>query len=115
MALLCSALGVAAVLTPLASAQAQSFTWGGTGSTTTTTDYDLGTNWSNPSTGAPPVAATQSAVFDTAGSATFAVTSGSIAPDSWTLTAGAQSYSISGGAVNFSLAGANRSIGRAHV
>jgi len=110
MALLCGAVVGAAVVTPLASAQAQSFTWGGTGSTTTTTDYNLGTNWSNPPTGAPPVAATQSAVFDTAGSAAVAVTSGSIAPDSWTFTAGAQSYSISGGAVNFSLAGASGGI-----
>ena len=44
---------VAAVMTPLASAQAQSFTWGGTGSTTTTTDYNLGTNWSSLPAGAP--------------------------------------------------------------
>jgi autotransporter-associated beta strand protein len=110
MALLCGAVGIAAVLTPLASAQAQSFTWGGTASTTTTTDYNFGTNWSNPPTGAPPVAATQSAVFDTAGSGTVAVTSGSIAPDAWTFTAGAQPYLISGGAVNFSLAGASGGI-----
>jgi autotransporter-associated beta strand protein len=99
------ALFVAAVLTPLASARAQSFTWGGTGGTTTTTDYNLGTNWSNPPAGAPPVASTQSAIFDTTGSATVAVTSGSIAPASWTFTAGAQSYVISGGAVNFGVAG----------
>jgi hypothetical protein len=88
MAPLCGEL-VAAVMTPLAPAQAQSFTRGGTNSTTTTTDYNLGTNWSNAPTGAPPVVATQSAIFDTTGSASVAVTSGSIAPASWTLTAGA--------------------------
>ena len=95
---------------PLSSARAQAFTWGGTGSTTTTTDYNLGTNWSSPPIGAPPVVSGQSAVFDTTGSATVAVTSGSIAPDSWTFTAGAQFYSISGGAVNFSRAGASGGI-----
>jgi hypothetical protein len=68
-------LFVAAVMTPLAPAQAQSFTRGGTNSTTTTTDCNLGTNWSNPPTGAPPVVATQSAIFDTTGSASVAVTS----------------------------------------
>src|SRR5580704_8472458 len=76
-------------MTPLAPAQAQSFTRGGTNSTTTTTDYNLGTNWSNAPTGTPPVVATQSAIFDTTGSTSVAVTSGSIAPASWTLTAGA--------------------------
>ena len=81
MALLCGAFFVAAVMTPLAPAQAQDFTWGGTGSTTTTTDYNLGTNWSNPPTGAPPVASGQSAVFDTTGMTTVNVSSGSIAPD----------------------------------
>jgi autotransporter-associated beta strand protein len=110
MALVGGVLFVAAVVTPLASAQAQSFTWGGTGSTTTTTDYNLGTNWSNPPTGAPPAVSAQSAIFDTTGSATVAVTSGSIAPASWTFTAGAQSYSTSGGAINFSLAGATGGI-----
>lgn len=87
------------------SAQAQSFTWGGAGSSTTTTDYNLGTNWATPPAGAPPVASGQSAVFDTTGSATVAVTSGSVAPNAWTFTPGAQPYSISGGAVNFSLPG----------
>ena len=38
------------------------------------------------------------------------VTSGPIAPDSWTFTANSQSYSISGAAVNFSLAGAGGGI-----
>jgi autotransporter-associated beta strand protein len=87
-------------------AQAQSFTWGGTGSTTTTTDYNLGTNWASPPAGAPPVVAGQSAVFDTTGSNSVVVTAGSVAPNSWTFTAASQSYAISGGAVNFSLAGA---------
>jgi hypothetical protein len=42
MARLSSALFVAAVMTPLAPAQAQSFTRGGRNCTTTTTDYNLG-------------------------------------------------------------------------
>jgi len=109
-ALLAGALVAAAVVMPLSSARAQSFTWGGAGSTTTTTDYNLGTNWSNPPTGAPPVTNGQAAVFDTTGTTTVNVSSGSIAPDSWTFTAGAQSYSIGGSTVNFSLAGATGGI-----
>src|SRR4051812_36596373 len=56
-------------------AQAQIYTWGGTGSATTTTDYNLGTNWSNPPAGAPPVTSGQAAIFDAMGSATVDVTS----------------------------------------
>jgi len=81
-------------------AQAQN-TWGGTGSTTTTTDYNLGTNWSSVPAGAPPVAAGQSAVFDATGTASVAVTAGPITPDSWTFNANSQSYTASGAAVNF--------------
>jgi autotransporter-associated beta strand protein len=92
-------------LLSLTPAQAQSFTWGGTGSTTTTADYNLGTNWSNPPAGAPPVAAGQSAVFDTTGSTSVAVTASPVAPGSWTFNATAQSYAISGAGVNFSQAG----------
>jgi autotransporter-associated beta strand protein len=88
-------------------AQAQSYTWGGT---TTTTDYNLGTNWANPPAGAPPIAGGQSAVFDTTGSATVSVTAGPIAPDSWTFTAASKSYSISGADVNFGLAGSSGGI-----
>ena len=51
-----------------------------------------------------PVAAGQSAVFDTAGPDTINVSAAS-APDSWTFTANAQSFSIGGAAVNFSVAG----------
>jgi autotransporter-associated beta strand protein len=86
-------------------ANAQSFVWGGAGSTTTTSDYNLGTNWSSPPTGAPPVTSGQSAVFDAAGAASVAVTSGPIAPGSWTFNASAQSYTITGAALNFSQAG----------
>ena len=106
----CGAVLAAAILV-MPAAQAQSYTWGGVGSTTTTTDYNLGTNWANPPAGAPPVAAGQSAMFDATGSATVVVTAGPIAPDSWTFNANSQSYTISGAAVNFSLAGAG---GRHH-
>jgi autotransporter-associated beta strand protein len=86
-------------------ASAQGLVWGGTGSTTTTSDYNLGTNWSSPPSGAPPVRSGQSAVFDATGAASVAVTSGPIAPDSWTFNANAQSYIITGAALNFSQAG----------
>jgi len=86
-------------------AQAQAFTWSGA-----TGDYNLGSNWTSPPAGAPPVAAGQSAVFDTAGSTAVTVTAGPIAPDSWTFTAASQSYAISGAPVNFSLAGASGGI-----
>ena len=81
-------------------AEAQSYTWSGTGSSTATSDYNLGTNWANPPAGASPVAAGQAAVFDNTGSSTVAVTAGPITPDSWTFNATAQSYTISGAAVN---------------
>ena len=93
-----------AVLAGAEPAAAQSYDWGGPGSTTTTPIYNLNTNWANPPTGAPPIAAGQSAVFDTNGSNTVTVTT-PVAPDSWTFNAGAQSYNFSGAAVNFSLAG----------
>jgi autotransporter-associated beta strand protein len=89
---------------------AQSFTWGGAGSTTATADYNLGTNWASPPAGAPPVTSGQSAVFDTTGSTSVGVSPGAVAPDSWTFTANSQSYTISGGAVNFSRAGASGGI-----
>jgi len=86
------------------------FTWGGTGSTTATTDYNLGTNWANPPVGAPPVSAGQAAVFGAAGSSTVVVTAGPVTPDSWTFNANARSFAISGAAVNFNLAGAGGGI-----
>jgi autotransporter-associated beta strand protein len=95
------------VSTPEA-AQAQTSTWGGAGSGTTTSDYNLGTNWSNPPAGAPPVNAGQTATFSTTGNATVNVTAGPITPDSWTFTATpAGSYTITGSAVNFNGAGPN--------
>jgi autotransporter-associated beta strand protein len=100
------ALGVALVSAPRF-AQAQTYTWGGTGSTTTTTDYNLGTNWSNPPAAAPPVNAGKAAVFDATGNATVSVTAGPITPNSWTFTGTSQSYTISGQAVNFNGAGPN--------
>jgi hypothetical protein len=98
----------AATLGIAGSAQAQTYTWGGTGSTTpTTTDYNLGANWSNPPAAAPPVNAAQAAVFDATGNATVSVTAGPITPNSWTFTGTSQSYTISGRAVNFNGAGPN--------
>jgi autotransporter-associated beta strand protein len=97
-------LAGAGLLEP-SSASAQSFFWGGAGSTTTTSGYNLDTNWSAPPAGAPPVTPGQSAVFDVLGSASVAVTSGPITPGSWTFNANAQSYTITGAALNFSQAG----------
>ena len=97
---------VAASLVSIPAARAQAFTWGDAGSTTITTDYNLGTNWGTPPAGAPPVAAGQSAIFDAAGSAAVTVTAGPIAPGAWTFNANSQNYVIDGAAVNFSTAGA---------
>src|SRR4051812_11155918 len=88
-------------------AQAQNYIWGGPTSTTTTTDYNLGTNWSNQAAAPPPNTAGETATFDATGSATVVVTAGPITPDSWTFTAASQNYTVSGQAVNFSGAGPN--------
>ena len=104
-AALCCAIAVAAAgLLPGTPAQAQSQTWGGTGSTTATAGYKVGTNWSHPPAGAP-TAAGKSAIFDTTGSSTITVGAGAITPDSWTFNANSQSYTITGAAVNFSATG----------
>lgn len=66
----------AASLALTSAAEAQ--TWTGA-----TTNYDLSTNWI-PSLFAPPVAPLQTAIFDTSGSTSIVVTSGPIAPFSWT-------------------------------
>jgi len=93
-------------LSPTA-ASAQSFfgyTWNGPGSTTTTSDYNLATNWSSPASGAPaapPVASGQGVYFLGGGSATVNVTSASIAPDFFNFGA---SYTVTGGDINFSSA-----------
>jgi autotransporter-associated beta strand protein len=100
------ALGVALVSAPRF-AQAQTYTWGGTGSTTTTTDYNLGTNWSTTSPGAPPVIGGQAAVFSSTGNATVNVPTGPISPGSWTFDATSQNYTISGALVTFSGTGPN--------
>jgi autotransporter-associated beta strand protein len=113
-ALICAmALCLAGALLP-SIAQAQSV-WGGTGSTTTTTDYNLGTNWSSVPAGAPPVAGGQSAQFGATGTSSVVVTAGPIAPDSWTFNANSQSYVVTGAAVNFSSSGVvnNASAGQA--
>jgi autotransporter-associated beta strand protein len=92
-------------------AQAQSFNWGGTGSTTTTSDYFAATNWSNPAA-APPYVPGQSAIFAGPGfgSMTVTVTPNLTFPfmfaSSWTFTSDAQSYTINGTAdLDFSMAG----------
>ncbi len=97
--LVCTVWAGASLLT-MGTAQAQFYTWGGTGSTTATTDYNLGTNWSNPPAGAPPVGNAQAAIFDATGSASIVVTS-TVTPYSWTFNANSQSYMVSGSDVNF--------------
>jgi autotransporter-associated beta strand protein len=87
-------------------ARAQSFTWGGTGSTTSTSDYSTTTNWSAPPAGAP-IFPTQSAIFGTSGSSTVTIGAGPMLPDSWTFTANSQSYTISGNPVDFSRSGSS--------
>jgi outer membrane autotransporter protein len=55
-------------------AQAQEYIWGGSGSTTNTTDYNLGTNWSTGAPDAPPDTATEDATFRNSGDTTVHVT-----------------------------------------
>ncbi|WP_315758520.1 MULTISPECIES: autotransporter domain-containing protein [unclassified Bradyrhizobium] len=87
------------------SAQAQTdHTWGGPGATTTTSDYNLSTNWETPPAGAPPASGGQEALFGATGASTITVTA-PINPDSWIFLSNAQSYSIGGADVNFGVAG----------
>nr|WP_244064782.1 autotransporter domain-containing protein [Bradyrhizobium sp. Ce-3] len=97
-------VSAAACLLPCSSAQAQSYTWGGSGSTTSSPDYQLPSNWSTTSAGAPPILPSQSAIFDSTGSPTVTI-GGPMLPDSWTFTANSQSYTISGNPVIFALTG----------
>jgi autotransporter-associated beta strand protein len=90
---------LAAALLPTV-ARAQNV-WNGTGSSTATTTYNLGTNWSSAPVGAPPITGGQSAQFANTGNAAIVVTAGPITPDSWTFNANSQSYAVTGAAVNF--------------
>ena len=90
--------GLAVAAVPAARAQS---TWGGT---TSTGDYNTDSEWTP---AIAPIAAGQSAVFDTGGSDTVNV-SAAIAPDSWTFNATAKSFSISGVAVTFNGGGGIR-------
>lgn len=103
MALVALLAAACSILPGLASAQ--SFIWGGTGSTTSTSDYSSATNWSNPLAGPPPVLPPQSAVFGATGSSTITIGAGPMLPDSWTFNTDSQSYTISGNPVDFSLSG----------
>jgi uncharacterized protein with beta-barrel porin domain len=85
-------------------AQAQIAVWGGAGSTTTTSDYNLGTNWD---TGTAPVAVGNAAIFDSTGSTAVNVT----APAAtgaliFNVNSASQSYVVTGAPiVLFSIAG----------
>ncbi len=104
---LAAALLATTALTAVPSmALAQTYVWGGTGSTTTTSDYYTATNWSDPPGGAP-IGADQHAIFASTGSSqiTFGST---IYAATWTFAANAQSYTISGGTlypINYSGSG----------
>lgn len=65
------------------------------------TNYNETTNWD---LATPPAVVGDAGVFGAAGSTTIVVNA-AVAPDSWTFTAAAQSYSISGAAVTFGGAG----------
>jgi len=93
-----TALGLASPLALRVPAAAQSV-WGGSGSTTTTSDYNTATNWSTPP-GVAPTAPGTSATFANTGQSTVNV-SAAVNPDSWTFATNAQSYSITGSAVTF--------------
>jgi hypothetical protein len=94
----------AATLGIAGTANAQTYTWAGTGSTPD--DYKLATNWSNQGAAPPPpVNAGQDAVFSSTGN--LAVFTGGlpIAPGSWTFDATSQAFTVSGADVNFNGAG----------
>jgi autotransporter-associated beta strand protein len=97
----CASIGALLLTTARPALASDDFTWGGTGSTTATTDYNTGTNWSNPPAGAPPVNPAQFAIFDSTGSSNIVVTSGPINPGDWLFNPASQSFSISGADVNF--------------
>ncbi len=92
------AVGLLAALTWPLPAAAQSI-WGGSGSTSATTDYNTATNWSNPP-GVAPTSAGTSAVFANTGQGTVNV-SAPVTADSWTFATNAQSYAITGALVTF--------------
>lgn len=91
----CACASVGAILLPASPAQAYEV-WGGPGSTTATSNYNLGSNWP---AGAVPVGPAQAAEFDTTGSRTIVVTT-PINPDFWVIDPTAQSFSISGSDVS---------------
>ena len=93
-----TALGFASLLALPLPAAAQSV-WGGSGSTTATSDYNTATNWSTPP-GVAPTAPGTSATFANTGQSTVNV-SAAVNPDSWTFATSAQSYAIAGSAVTF--------------
>lgn len=104
--MLACGVAVAALLLPAsACAQSLSYVWGGSGSSTLTSDYSTATNWSTTSAGAPPLFPTQSALFGATGSSTVTIGAGPMLPDSWIFSTNAQSYTISGNPVQFSLSG----------
>jgi uncharacterized protein with beta-barrel porin domain len=91
-----TALAATAMLPPAALAQS---VWGGTGATTSSTSYTLGTNWSTNPTA--PTASGQSALFGGSGNTSVKTGMGAITPDSWTFQANSKSYVVTGGAVHF--------------
>jgi autotransporter-associated beta strand protein len=93
-----NALGILSALALPLPAAAESI-WGGSGSTSATTDYNTATNWSNPP-GVAPISAGTSAVFANSGPGKVNV-SAAVSPNSWTFATNAQSYTITGANVTF--------------
>jgi uncharacterized protein with beta-barrel porin domain len=99
------AIGALVGTAVLPSAALAQSVWGGSGSSTTTTDYNTGSNWSTNPTA--PTAAGSSAQFGngtggSGGTASTAINvSANSTPDSWTFNANSQSYTVTGAAVNF--------------
>jgi fibronectin-binding autotransporter adhesin len=85
------------LLAPAASAQ----TWGGPGSTTTTLDYNLDTNWGPPNV---PDADAETATFANTGLANIELTA-PVAPSAGQFSGAAQDYVILGSTVTFGGAG----------
>jgi T5SS/PEP-CTERM-associated repeat protein len=88
-------LATTALTAASSAAMAQSYVWGGTGSTTTTSDFSAASNWSDPPVGGPPAGSYQDAVFSSTGNSQ--VTFDTVTNGKWTFDADAQSYTMTGG------------------
>jgi outer membrane autotransporter protein len=88
-----------AVFATAGGAQAQEYVWGGSGSSTTSSDYNLATNWGTGSPdNPPPDSSLESAAFYDLGNAAITVTT-PVTVNGLYFGSNAQSYTLDGGAI----------------